>query len=184
MRSSCCEIEQFSHISCICIADSNDTTVRVKYTLSEHPNLTTSEALSTLFAPFGPTDNIVVLLKPPKKFPNKPPKYGTALLPFKRIGDAFAAVCASGRPERGLKGIDVTWVGGKEPKILEWLRKMGQLGAVATPTADTGLGTRSGATPQTQNSSSSSSAFSSFPDSFVRLSHVSLIQKLMYCVLA
>ncbi|KAK0503984.1 hypothetical protein EDD18DRAFT_1099253 [Armillaria luteobubalina] len=109
----------------------NDTTIRVKFSLSGHPGLTTPEALAAVFAPFGPTDTetIVLSLKASKKTPSKPPKYGTALVPFKRIGDAFAAVCASGREDRGLKGIDIAWVGGKEPEILGWLKRTGKLSA-------------------------------------------------------
>ncbi|KAK0487420.1 DnaJ domain-containing protein [Armillaria novae-zelandiae] len=130
---------------------SNDTTVRVKFSLSGHPELTTPEALAAVFAPFGPTDTetIVLSLKPSKKAPSKPPKYGTALVPFKRIGDAFAAVCASGREDRGLKGVDITWVGGKEPEILGWLKKTGKLSAQP-----------SNPEPHT----STSSTFSSFPE--------------------
>ncbi|KAK0221871.1 DnaJ domain-containing protein [Armillaria fumosa] len=129
----------------------NDTTVRVKFSLSAHPDLTTPEALAAVFAPFGPTDTetIVLSLKASKKAPSKPPKYGTALVPFKRIGDAFAAVCASGREDRGLKGIDITWVGGKEPEILGWLKKTGKLSAQPS---------------NPEPHISTSSTFSSFPE--------------------
>ncbi|PBK74821.1 DnaJ-domain-containing protein, partial [Armillaria solidipes] len=133
----------------------NDTTVRVKFSLSGHPDLTTPGALAAVFAPFGPTDTetIVLSLKASKKAPSKPPKYGTGLVPFKRIGDAFAAVCASGREDRGLKGIDITWVGGKEPEILGWLKRTGKLSAQPVVA-------RSNPEPQTF----SSSMFSSFPE--------------------
>lgn len=107
----------------------------------------------------------MVLLKSSKKAPNKPPKHGTALVPFKKIGDAFAAVCASGRPERGLSGIEVGWVGGKEPQILGWLKKMGQLGAPVLPSSTASISQKVDA-PQSKTSSSAS-AFSSFPDTFV-----------------
>jgi DnaJ family protein C protein 17 len=99
-----------------------------------HPELTEPSAIASLLSQFGPsdTDLIVVSLKGSKKASagteDKKPKYGTALVPFKQIGDAFAAVCASGKPERGLNGIEVSWVGGKEPQILGWLKKMGKLG--------------------------------------------------------
>lgn len=92
-------------------------------------------------------------LKASKKAPSKPPKYGTGLVPFKRIGDAFAAVCASGREDRGLKGIDITWVGGKEPEILGWLKRTGKLSAQPAVAPE----------PQTL----SSSMFSSFPETLV-----------------
>jgi DnaJ homolog subfamily C member 17 len=112
-------------------------------------------------------------MKAPKKAPNKPPRHGVALVPFKKIGDAFAAVCASGREERGLKGVEVTWVGGKEPMILGWLKKKGLLGPTS---AAPGLSTdpipgtiKTGRLPQEQTSSKNAGAFSSFPDTFVRL---------------
>ena len=95
-------------------------------------------------------------LKATKKAPSKQPKYGTGLVPFKRIGDAFDAVCASGREDRGLKGIDITWVGGKEPEILGWLKRTGKLSAQPVVA-------RSNPEPQTF----SSSMFSSFPEMLV-----------------
>ncbi|KAJ3714251.1 DnaJ domain-containing protein [Lentinula raphanica] len=153
------------------VTEPTDTTVRVKYTLSEHPSLTTPSSLASLFAPFGLTDldTIVISLKPPKKAPHKPPKYGVALVPFKRIGDAFAAVCATGRPERGLKGIEVGWIGGSEPEILKWLRKKGHLGPEGS-----GLSSEPQVQqpmekvppPQTQTRTSGSDEFSSFPSTF------------------
>ena len=58
-------------------------------------------------------------------------KLGTALVPFKRIGDAFAAVCASEIKERGLEGVQITWAGnsGEEPELIAWLKRRGKLGA-------------------------------------------------------
>jgi DnaJ family protein C protein 17 len=157
-------------------ADPLDTTVRLKYILKSHPNLTTSATIAKLLSPFGQTDvdSIVLSLKPPKKDPSKPPKFGTALVPFKQIGDAFAAVCASGKAERGLEGIEIGWVNGKEPPILVWLKKIGKLGGSApAPTpqlaneTDNGMGRYEKAgLPQTQTSSQPS-LFSSFPTSFV-----------------
>ncbi|KAF5383514.1 hypothetical protein D9615_003613 [Tricholomella constricta] len=145
--------------------DPLDTTVRLKYNLKAHPDLMTSESIAQLMATFGQTDtdSIVLSLKPPKNAANKPVKFGTALVPFKQIGDAFAAVCASGKLERGLNGIEVGWVGGKEPPILVWLKKMGKLGMPTPP-----LPKQSGAQlygEQTQPATDSSS-FSSFPSSF------------------
>ena len=57
-------------------------------------------------------------------------KLGTALVPFKRIGDAFAAVCASGVKERGLEGVQISWAGnnGGEPELIGWLKRHGKLG--------------------------------------------------------
>ena len=131
---------------------------------------------------FGQTDtgSIVLSLKAPKKSLDKPPKYGTALVPFKQIGDAFAAVCASGKRERGLDGIEVGWVGGKEPPILVWLKKMGKLGtppppppSATTRTSEDGGGKPRARLPQMQTTADSS-AYSSFPSSFVCLPFVSV----------
>ncbi|ESK93453.1 dnaj domain protein cwf23 [Moniliophthora roreri MCA 2997] len=148
---------------------STDTTVRVKYSLSDHPELTTPESLSGLLKAFGETDTetIVISLKTPKKAPHKPPKHGTALVPFKRIGDAFAAVCASGKTERGLSGIEIGWVGGKEPQILGWLKKMGKLGPGGVSSS---CDAAKAALPQMQSTSSSAGSFSSFPETFPDLS--------------
>ncbi|KAJ6470570.1 hypothetical protein C8R47DRAFT_988662 [Mycena vitilis] len=148
--------------------DPLDTTIRLKFKLSAHPTLTTPVALAALLAPFGATDadSIVISSKAPKKSPDKPPKHATALVPFKQIGDAFAAVCASGRADRGLDGIEVGWVGGKEPQILGWLKKMGKLSAQPPPPASTPARTRGPAQlPQTAPGASAS-PFSSFPTSF------------------
>ncbi|RDB30004.1 Pre-mRNA-splicing factor cwf23, partial [Hypsizygus marmoreus] len=148
--------------------NSLDTTVRVKYTLKSHPDLTTAAAIARLLSPFGATDtdSIVLSLKALKKAANKPPKFGTALVPFKQIGDAFAAVCASGRAERGLDGIEIGWVGGKEPPILVWLKKMGKLGSIPPPPpAQNGIGSEQAGLPQMQTTLDASS-FSSFPASF------------------
>lgn len=124
-------------------------------------------------SPFGPTDrdSIVLSLKSPKKNLGKPPKYGTALVPFKQIGDAFAAVCASGKPERGLDGIEVGWVGGKEPPILVWLKKIGKLGTPTPRTSDSGEqnGEKTKAGLPQMQTTADSSKYSSFPSSFVRL---------------
>ncbi|KAF5391676.1 hypothetical protein D9757_002351 [Collybiopsis confluens] len=154
-----------------------DTTVRVKYSLTEHPSLTTSAALATLLAPFGAPDveTIIVSLKPPKKAPHKPPKHGTALIPFRRIGDAFAAVCASGRTERGLGGIEVGWIGGVEPDILVWLKKKGHLGPSGSglsnePRTKEQRTNEKATLPQTQTRSSGSVEYSSFPSSIPNLS--------------
>lgn len=150
------------------ILDPLDTTIRLKYTLKAHPNLTTSEAIAKLMSSFGQTDtdSIVLSLKAPKKALNKPAKFGTALVPFKQIGDAFAAVCASGKPEQGLEGIEVGWVGGKEPPILVWLKKMGMLGTPPPPPAPSQSQNTKAGLPQTQTTADAS-AFSTFPTSFV-----------------
>ncbi|KAJ7914894.1 hypothetical protein B0H13DRAFT_424052 [Mycena leptocephala] len=152
--------------------DPLDTTIRLKYKVSAHPNLTTPAALAVLLAPFGAidSDSIVISSKAPKKSPDKPPKYATALVPFKQIGDAFAAVCASGRADRGMDGIEAGWVGGKEPEILIWLKKMGKLSAQPPPppTSPPPHSTPGTAQlPQTAPAAAAgSSPFSSFPASF------------------
>lgn len=63
---------------------------------------------------------------------------GTALVPFKRIGDAFAAVCASGVKERGLEGVQISWAGnsGGEPELIGWLKRHGKLGAPSEAAKD------------------------------------------------
>ncbi|KAF8216275.1 hypothetical protein K438DRAFT_1914284 [Mycena galopus ATCC 62051] len=150
--------------------DPLDTTIRLKYKLSAHPQLTTSAALAALLAPFGATDteSIVISSKAPKKSPDKPPKHATALVPFKQIGDAFAAVCASGRADKGMDGIEAGWVGGKEPEILVWLKKMGKLSAQPLPPPASTATSGTAQLPQT-SPAASSSLFSSFPASFPTL---------------
>ena len=162
------------------IVDPLDTTIRLKYPLKAYPNLTTPTAISTFLSRFGPTDesSIVLSLSLKNKTStkaDKAPKTGSALVPFKQIGNAFAAVCASGRKELGMDGVKVTWVNGKEPAILGWLRKMGKLGGVGTGTgtlkqpvspSSTDAGIKA-ELPQNQTRESSSAPFSSFPSSFV-----------------
>lgn len=149
----------FSVLSNKIYAGANDTTVRVKYSLAKHPDLTSSEAITKLFSTFGESENVVVLLKSSKKKSGNPSKLASALIPFKKIGDAFAAVSASGMAAKGLEGIEVGWVGGKEPQILGWLKKMGMLGV---PRADVADGPEENPKPSRETS-----AYSSFPDSFV-----------------
>ncbi|THU98541.1 DnaJ-domain-containing protein [Dendrothele bispora CBS 962.96] len=144
-----------------------DTTIRIKWTVADHPDLSTPQAIASLFSSFGEidTDSIVLSLKSPKKAPQKPPKSGTALIPFKKIGDAFAAVCASG----SLKGIEVGWIGGKEPQILGWLQKIGKLGSSGTTEKSSSAFKEApvqdkAGLPQAQTGGSST--YSSFPSSF------------------
>lgn len=153
--------------------DPLDTTVRLKYSLKLHPELTTPEAIANLLAPFGAldTESIVLSLKAPKKSAGKPPKTGTALVPFKQIGDAFGAVCASGRADRGLEGIDIGWVNGKEPQILGWLKKLGKLGDDSSPPkppSPLSQNSNAGAKAELpQHQATGSSGFSTFPSTFV-----------------
>ncbi|KAI0032401.1 DnaJ domain-containing protein [Vararia minispora EC-137] len=149
-----------------------DTTVKLRYPITAHPGLTTAEALGTFLARYGPTDisSIVISMKPPKKAPHKPPKFATALVPFQRIGDAHAAVCASGRADYGMGDVDVSWAGSAEPEIVLWLKKMGKLGAGSQPVTPANepapARPSSGLPQQSPSASVSSGPFSSFPSTF------------------
>ena len=146
-----------------------DTTVRLKYTLASQPTLTTPDSLSSLLSPFGPVDtgDILISVKP---LPPKKPKRVTALVPFKQIGDAFAVVGASGREERGLKDVEVTWAEGKEPELIGWLKRMGKLGTGWTEKKAESKEAPSKSPPasNTPAESASDEPFSSFPSTFVR----------------
>ncbi|KAF8960314.1 DnaJ domain-containing protein [Flammula alnicola] len=157
--------------------DPLDTTVRLKYPLKTYPNLTTPRAISALLSRFGTTDESSIVLslslksKNGSEKPNKPPKTGSALVPFKQIGEAFAAVCASGRKELGMDGVKITWVNGKEPEVLGWLRRMGKLGAApgagTQPTsASPNDASIKADLPQNSSRNMSSDQFSSFPSTF------------------
>lgn len=100
----------------------------------------------------------------------KPSKTGTALVPFTQIGAAFAAVGASGRVDLGLDGVKITWVGGKEPQVLAWLRRNGKLGATggATSPSPAPSGIKANLPQDQSTQSSSGDPFSSFPSTFVR----------------
>lgn len=108
-----------------------DTTIRIKYSLSSHPSLSTPDSLCVLFSQFGQLDSSLVVFKPKKKSVS-------ALLPFKQLGHAFAAVTSSTQASRGMEGIEVKWASGKdeEPPLLGWLRKMGKLGASTPAVSD------------------------------------------------
>jgi DnaJ family protein C protein 17 len=129
----------------------HDTTVRLKYKLATHPNLTTPSALASQLAVFGPVDTgaIVLSIKPNKKQPEKPPKFATALVPFEKAGDAYACYCSAGKAERGLDDVEISWVAGEEPKIIRWLRMQGKPNASAA------------------TSEKIDASFASFPTSFV-----------------
>lgn len=71
--------------------------------------------------------NLITLkLKPPKNKPDAPAKFATAVLVFKRIEDAFGVVGASGRKEKGLEGVEVSWLG-NEPPFVTQLKAQGML---------------------------------------------------------
>lgn len=74
--------------------------------------------------------DIVLSLKAPKKNPTKPPKFATALIPFRTVAQAFEAIAASGTGV--LKDIEVSWAEGKEPEAVRWLKETGQLSSEST----------------------------------------------------
>jgi len=138
---------------------------------------------------FGPVDkdSVILSMKPPKKAPQKPPKYATAAVPFKTIADAHAAVCASRRADRGLDEFEIGWMGGSEPAVWSWaermLRAKEKREAQASPapevdrTRDAGVDVQGGSTQDNSGVRSnpvSGPQFSSFPSSFVRI-HVSFL---------
>jgi DnaJ family protein C protein 17 len=109
--------------------DYADLTVRVKFTTTLRPDLATPTALVALLRSFGTLDGDTVHLsiKPPKKHPTKPPKFATALVTFQKVQGAFGAVGASGQKARGLENVDIAWVKGVEPEIVQRLRSQGKL---------------------------------------------------------
>lgn len=156
-----------------------DTTIRLKYSLSKHPTLTTSSALADfLSTTFGPvdSDSIVIRSNTPKNAPSEPPKKATALVPFKKIGDAFKVICAAGSKDKGLGDVKVDWAGGVEPPVLVWLRKRGMLGsrdggADETPVGNENNGNDASLPPRTDSIFTSRSNKSSIP---VCLCHILL----------
>ena len=149
--------------------------MKVKWTLSTRPTLTKPEGLGLLLASFGAIDvsDIVISLKPA---PPKNPKRGTALVPFRQIGDAFAAVCSSRSVARGLQDVEVSWAEGKEPELIGWLKKMGKLGGEMETKPDTPVASTTSApsvppvNAPVSPTPTTSSPFSSFPSTFVSIS--------------
>ncbi|KAI0266550.1 hypothetical protein BC834DRAFT_969556 [Gloeopeniophorella convolvens] len=162
----------------------HDTTVKLKYPLTKYPQLTTTDTLHDFMASFGPIDkdSIVLAMKPPKKAPHKPPKFATAAVPFKAIADAHAAVCASGRADRGMEGFEIGWMGGSEPAVWSWSERMLKLNRernqAASETKDCvraaspapARGGVQGSLPQDSGQPAGAGRFSSFPSSFPNLS--------------
>lgn len=142
--------------------------------------LTVSE-LSKQFSSFGSLDSDAILISNPltkaaaSAKPSKKPKKATAVIPFRQIGAAFAAVSATGEASKGLEGVDVSWAGGAEPPILSWLREHGELGKwqqkqSAYATARSKSPEENGARmnlPKISENTSALAPFSSFPSSFV-----------------
>lgn len=160
------------------VSDPLDTTVRIRYPLKDYPTLNTPQSIAAFLSHFGATDeSSIVLSANLRQKKDKTPKTGSALVPFKRIGDAFAAVCASERKDMKMDGVKVSWVKGDEPAILSWLKRMGKLngapnprkGSQSTPAPEFEPSSRNTKAEVPQNQScSSSTPFSSFPSSFVR----------------
>jgi DnaJ family protein C protein 17 len=135
---------------------------------------------------FGPVDKdgIVLSIKPPKKAEHKPPKYATAAVRFGKIADAHAAVCASGRADRGLDHFDIKWVGGTEPAVWSWSERMLKLKEVRKASGEEKDGVRGvptsslpgtgGGLSQAGGQSAVESKFASFPSSFARILYSSL----------
>ena len=149
--------------------------------MAAHPELAERSAISSLMSRFGAIDDntIILSVKPSKKAPHKPPKYGTAVVEFKQIGDAFGAVCASSSKDRGMHNVEVTWVEGKEPPILGWLKRQGLLGSTASERKAQSPSPSAPASKTSEDllaslnakiaKSKSASSFASFPDSFVSI---------------
>ncbi|KAG8848540.1 hypothetical protein FRB96_001067 [Tulasnella sp. 330] len=114
---------------------------------------------------FGAVDmpSFVLSLKANRKNPSKPPKTATALVPFAKIVEAFSAVMASGRKEKGLNTVEICWVEGQEPALVTWLKDYGQLG---TPMGgrERGAGDRAAGTSTSPVRETGSLQFSSFTD--------------------
>ncbi|KAH0833926.1 hypothetical protein J3R83DRAFT_11111 [Lanmaoa asiatica] len=118
-----------------------DTTIRVKFTLSAFPLLSTASALASHLKRFGEIDEATVILsiKPKKASKKKSQGKGAdeaaqgegekvinAVVPFSQISAAFAVVSSGSTLKE--QGMDVSWASGSEPPILGWLRERGELG--------------------------------------------------------
>ncbi|KAG8829852.1 hypothetical protein FRC17_005911 [Serendipita sp. 399] len=112
--------------------------VRLKYNLSKRPDLANESSIAQLLRQFGAIDQSLIKLsvKPPKGKPNAPPKFATAVIIFKKVEGAFGAVVASGQEARGLKDVEITWLGGEEPEYVKKLRDLGVLNQREKGTTD------------------------------------------------
>jgi len=138
-----------------------DTTIRIKYTLSSQPTLSTASALAAYLRRYGEIDDGAVVMSQKVKKPKKSKGQTesdttvTALVPFNQLGASFGVVSSAVSLKE--QGIDVAWAGGSEPPILNWLRERGELGGTASQRAKS---------PQI-NAAPAGTTFSSFPASFV-----------------
>lgn len=155
-----------------------DTTIRVKFPLAKYPALDTPSALAGHFRRFGEIDEgaIVLSLKPKKsgkkdkaETPAKDSKMMVnAVVTFTQISAAFGAV--SSGPKLKEQGMDVSWAGGTEPPILQWLRDHGQLGGNTSRMASPPNGSTEDNQGKAQTANlEDGSKFSSFPSTFVSL---------------
>jgi DnaJ homolog subfamily C member 17 len=148
-------------------SDPQDAPVRIKYTLTKRPDLSSREVLLAVLKPFGPIDESCVMftLKTPKDKPNAPSKFATAIVVFEKVEDAFGAVGAAGQESRGMKNVDILWAKGEEPERIKALRERGLLGAGSQSrgTYKGGFDARSGGFPST--AAASHAPASTFPSS-------------------
>ncbi|KIJ12153.1 hypothetical protein PAXINDRAFT_14927 [Paxillus involutus ATCC 200175] len=159
-----------------------DTTIRVKFTLSAFPSLSTASALASHLRRFGEIDEGAVVLSIKPKKPSKKKKAQlqdkgadeegkgegeklvNAVVPFAQISSTFGAI--SSGPTLKEQGMEVSWVGGSEPPILGWLRDRGELGG--RPQSTNPASTSSNNAPgeaQTTNVANGVK-FSTFPSTF------------------
>ncbi|KAI6043972.1 DnaJ domain-containing protein [Pisolithus marmoratus] len=166
----------------------HDTTIRVKFPLAKYPTLNTPSALAAHFQRFGATDEDAIVLSVKAKKSGKKHKPSTpdrnfsdglgdtgmlvnALVTFTQIGAAFGAVSSS--PKLREQGMEVTWAGGSEPPILQWLRDRGKLGG-RTSSPGPQAATFDAATTTSRHSNlPDGSKFSTFPSTFPSTFHSS-----------
>ncbi|KAI9569918.1 hypothetical protein HD554DRAFT_2019799 [Boletus coccyginus] len=155
-----------------------DTTIRVKFTLSSFPSLNTASTLAAHLRRFGEIDEdaVVLSIKPKKAGKKKSQEKGAdggaqgekvvnAVVPFSQIGAAFGVV--SSGPTLKERGMEVSWAGGSEPPILEWLCNRGELGGNlkgSIPSAAP-VGDVPGGNPQ-KGALADETKFSTFPSTF------------------
>ncbi|CCA78021.1 hypothetical protein PIIN_08914 [Serendipita indica DSM 11827] len=133
-----------------------DSPIKLKYVLTNRPDLDTVPALYHILRQFGQIDesSITLTIKPPKNKPNKPPKFATAIAIFRKIEGSFGAVESSGQEARGLKDVEITWLSGEEPEPVRQLRSTGILG---------GRSGTSGPTTKVERTDNSSTAATAAP---------------------
>ncbi|KAF9002431.1 hypothetical protein BDQ17DRAFT_1542220 [Cyathus striatus] len=81
-----------------------NTIVRLRFGIKTRPDLGTPESIARVLNPFGDIDEELIFLK------KKSRGYCIALVPFRRVECALAAIRASGRSDLGLGGVEISWV--------------------------------------------------------------------------